>query len=85
MIEFLQGAQVGKVEKTKVDWRTFLNGLDSEVRVFSDDEIAYKPGGDMYLIIAGHVIDVTSGKKMYGEGGGYHGFIGMYYSFAIIY
>lgn len=79
-----KAAQVEKIEKAKVDWRSFLNGLGSGIRIFSDEEIAYKPGGPMYLIIAGHVIDVTSGQKMYGEGGGYHGFIGVYFSFDII-
>jgi len=36
----------------------------------------YKPGGTPYLVIVGHVFDVTSGMKSYGPGSGYHGFIG---------
>jgi len=57
------------------DW---MKGPSSnpKLKLMNNDDVKYVSGGKLYLIIIGHVIDVTSGAKMYEPGSGYHGFIG---------
>lgn len=57
----------------------FSSSGSSNVRLFTKQELAKYTGEDesnVYLAILGNVYDVTSGRKHYGAGGGYHFFTG---------
>lgn len=48
-------------------------------QLFTKEDLAKfagKDGASVYLAILGEVFDVSSGRKHYGEGGGYHFFTG---------
>jgi len=63
-----------KPEEIKMDWR--LSPL-SGAPFLTDEDIKYTHGvGKPYLVIVGHVFDITKGFKSYEPGSGYHGFIG---------
>lgn len=64
------------VEQKKHDWMTGPS-TDPGLKMFSLEEIRYTEGGPMYLVLIGHVFDVT-GAEYYQPGSGYHAFIGNY-------
>lgn len=67
----------GFIEKT--DTHDLLLPVKPEkVFVLKDKDIEFVDGGKLYLVILGHVFDVTKGSKHYGPGSGYHGFIGIW-------
>lgn len=56
-------------------------------KLFTKEELSKFTGRDntpVYLAILGEVFDVSSGRKHYGEGGGYHFFSGIFCLFIII-
>lgn len=71
-----QEAPKPKMKPENQSWRTNLEKNGRNYRLFSEKEIEYSKDGPMYLVIAGHIFDVSQGGNMYAEGSGYHGFIG---------
>ncbi|ODN04393.1 Neuferricin [Orchesella cincta] len=72
-----------KKDNEKLDWKSHLVNVqeklrkgNSEVRIMTDEDIKYKDGGKMYVVLAGFVFDVSSASKTYGKDSGYHGFVG---------
>lgn len=65
-----------------LSWLPFLTSpLASKLtgKLFTKEELSKyrgKDGSPVYLAILGEVFDVSSGRKHYGEGGGYHFFAG---------
>jgi hypothetical protein len=63
-------------DKVVGDPKKWKDGPIAGAKLFSDEDIKYTEGGKLLLVIIGHVFDVTKGKKHYGPGSGYHGFVG---------
>jgi len=47
------------------------------MKMLTDADIKYEDGRKLFVVVAGHVFDVSGAAAMYGKDSGYHGFVGM--------